>query len=633
MFRRRKRVVVLYWYPTDLRPAIRHHLEALKYSTERHVIIYLNGFHGGFPTWLRYLNFDVVLLHTTLLGARWSCLYPIVRWQLDWLRSHPCAKIALPQDEYDHAEILDEWLHYLGVGDVFTNFDARFRETLYPIMHNRARFHECFTGYIDSDTAAAIQPRLRPLAERKLDIVYRANHLPYCFGSHGQLKHRIASIVKERAEALGLACDISTRREDTITTDSWFDFLASSRTIIGIESGSSVLDARGQIMHACRRLVEQNPDISFEAVSELMPANWDVYRFFALGPRHFEAVFTRTVQVLVEGEYNGVLLPNRHYIPLRRDFKNLDEVLGMVRDTGLLERLAENAYHEIYASGRYTYTALARQLDQAMTLPRPRVPLPMRLVPRISLDTFLRLVEVKKRLPHYQQRASAGWRRWTAVMSAGREWAGRVARKVRNTASGLKNRIGARLHAWLWKVRYARNRAIHLNALVFWKKIPRRLLATFLTSQRGCKDVTLRNVVRDLLVLKAVTQQPPLFHADKPRVYLVCDTFAGEVRLSRIDPAGTATPVAWSELKAELLKNNIKSFVWDRADPTEVIRLSLRNAFPAFYYLGNSAVYRFTALERLYEYTPRLIVQLLEETLGEFAVPRLRVSKAGKKAG
>ena len=50
-------------------------------------------------------------------------------------------------------------------------------------------------------------------------------------------------------------------------------------------------------------------------------------QLFAISPRHLEACATRTCQVLVEGEYSGVLRPGEHYIPVRKDLSNLDDVL------------------------------------------------------------------------------------------------------------------------------------------------------------------------------------------------------------------------------------------------------------------------------------------------------------------
>ena len=111
-----------------------------------------------------------------------------------------------------------------------------------------------------------------PHSERRLDVVYRAKQLPYWFGSHGQLKHRIAEAVQERAGALGLSTDISTRPDDTVYGDGWLDFLISGRAVIGAESGSSVLDERGEIQRRISRLLAEQPRLTFDEVDAQMPA-------------------------------------------------------------------------------------------------------------------------------------------------------------------------------------------------------------------------------------------------------------------------------------------------------------------------------------------------------------------------
>jgi hypothetical protein len=312
---------------------------------------------------LRRARIDAIVLHTTLLALRGAGWWPDMLRPLAWVRDHPAIKIALPQDEYDHAELLDEWLRKWRVAVVFSNFGERYRKLLYPTLHDRARFEHAFTGYIDPATADGLADRLPPLAERELDIVYRASRLPFWFGRHGQLKHKIAEVVRGPAQLRGLRCDISTNPADTITSDAWFHFLMRGKVILGAESGSSVLDRRGEIRAAIQALLARVPQMSFAEVSRQLPAGWDDHQFFALGPRHFEAVFTKTVQVLVEGEYDGVFVPNRHYVPLKADFSNLDEVLDRVRDTRELQRIADCAYEEIYLSGRYSYAELCRQID------------------------------------------------------------------------------------------------------------------------------------------------------------------------------------------------------------------------------------------------------------------------------
>src|SRR2546422_3668049 len=361
-------VLVLYWHPESprtMRAAIRHHLRALESSGMKYKILYYNAVHGA-PVWLRHLHFDAVILHTTLLCLRWSHQFYMWKWKLAWIRDLECVKVAMPQDEYDHSEILDEWLYEWEVSEIFTIFKEDVRKVLYPLMCDKADFYECFTGYIDESIAKRYLQSLLPIDLRPYDIVYRATHLPYWFGSHGQLKHRIANVMGRRALELGLKCDISTSVDDTIVGDRWLNFLASGRAVVGCESGSSVLDRRGEVRAKIQAMLRHNPTMSFEEVSSQLPVDWDDYRFFAISPRHFEAVMTKTCQILVDGPYDGVLEADKHYIPLRRDFSNIDEFLDKVRDQRLVESIVERAYSDIYLSGRYTYQRLALSVDRAL---------------------------------------------------------------------------------------------------------------------------------------------------------------------------------------------------------------------------------------------------------------------------
>jgi phytoene dehydrogenase-like protein len=98
-----------------------------------------------------------------------------------------------------------------------------------------------------------------------------------------------------------------------------------------------------------------------------MPVGWDDHEFFAVSPRHFEAIMTKTCQILIEGRYNRVLEPEKHYIALKRDFSNLDEVLERLGDEQGIRSMVERAYEEIYLSGRYTYRSLAIDIETALS--------------------------------------------------------------------------------------------------------------------------------------------------------------------------------------------------------------------------------------------------------------------------
>jgi len=348
--------------PAAVRLTTAQHLDAVVNVPGAEVLSY-NAAHG-IPRWLRRLRFDAVVLHTTYLCLRWHRWFEQHREGSAWLADLDALKIALPQDEYHHAHTLDDWLDDLGVTVVGTVLDDANRDELYPRLASKAAFYEVLTGYVDESAAEAVGSRFRPPGEREFDVVYRARNLPYWLGSHGQLKHVIGEVVEQRAPAHGLRSDISTRPTKVVLGGDWLDLLASARTTIGVESGSSTLDRRGELAEQVDELLEREPDLTFEQLGERMPDGWDDYRFFAISPRHFEAVVTKTAQLLVEGSYSGVLEPGRHYLPIRRDFSNLDEVLEQAKDETLLSELTERAYEEVYLSGRNSFRRLSETIGR-----------------------------------------------------------------------------------------------------------------------------------------------------------------------------------------------------------------------------------------------------------------------------
>ena len=62
---------------------------------------------------------------------------------------------------------------------------------------------------------------------------------------------------------------------------------------------------------------------------------------------------TGTCQVLTEGYYNGILIPNVHYIPLKKDFSNIDEVIRRIKEDIDRNFLIKNAYNDIVESEKY----------------------------------------------------------------------------------------------------------------------------------------------------------------------------------------------------------------------------------------------------------------------------------------
>ena len=85
-----------------------------------------------------------------------------------------------------------------------------------------------------------------------------------------------------------------------------------------------------------------------------------------ISPRAFEAICLGTALVLFPGHYSGILQPWRHYIPLAKDFSNIEEVVDCLTDLPFLERLTQTAYDEIVNPGTYSYSAFTKKVDDAL---------------------------------------------------------------------------------------------------------------------------------------------------------------------------------------------------------------------------------------------------------------------------
>jgi hypothetical protein len=69
--------------------------------------------------------------------------------------------------------------------------------------------------------------------------------------------------------------------------------------------------------------------------------------------RQVEAAACKSVQVLFEGRYNGYFQPDVHFIALRKDFANIDEVVAKLRDDAFCRRLTDAAYEVVRAELTY----------------------------------------------------------------------------------------------------------------------------------------------------------------------------------------------------------------------------------------------------------------------------------------
>lgn len=352
-------IVVLYHRidPAPFRGTVREHLYSFrKYST--HNVRYVNVGARGLPSHLYDEPVDLIIFHTIFFGPRWGGK---MKSFLDNLQPSLSrlggVRVMLPQDEFHRSRELVDFVRSFGITHIFSVAPESEWPKIYEgVDRAKVAIHKVLTGYLDNDTVAHIERLAGTVPERTIDVGYRAWGARPWVGRHGMLKTRIADVFNERGPRGGLRCDVSTRAEDTLYGDDWLRFLMRCRYTIGVEGGASLLDPDGSILGCVEQYLRAHPGASFDEVeARCFPGQDGRLHLFALSPRHLECCATRTGQVLIEGRYDDVLVPDRHYIPLRADFSNLDAVVEAMTDETLRRQMVTASYEDIVASGRYSY--------------------------------------------------------------------------------------------------------------------------------------------------------------------------------------------------------------------------------------------------------------------------------------
>ena len=276
------------------------------------------------------------------------------------------AKILFIQDEYDNPSLSRDWIHRLAFDDVFTVVPTEHVARVYPSeIVGPSRFHSILTGYAP-EAHEAPAPRTPP-SRRPILIGYRGRRLPARYGHLARQKVEVGRIVREACEERNLAHDIEWEETKRLYGDAWPRFLAGCRTMLATESGSNVFDWDGTLQGRIDRATLLNPRMSYEEIHEAYIGDLEgEVEMNQISPKVFEAIAARTGLVLLEGRYSGILKPDRHYIPIRGDFSNLDEVLEKIDDGPAVDRMAERAFEEIIGTGRHGWRAFVGFVDERL---------------------------------------------------------------------------------------------------------------------------------------------------------------------------------------------------------------------------------------------------------------------------
>ena len=354
---RPKILIVYHQYAFPLRSTVRDLLYAYRKYADAECVYLNTAGRRTLPEVYTEQSWDLIIFHTVFISLRWGgdAEYENVRKLLAPLQTHPAKKIVMPQDEWIHTNILTRFIKDFHINAVFSVAPPSEWGKIYAgVDRSRVSFHYVLTGYIEQAVVDLVASKGH--SSRTVDIGYRAYKAPPWLGRHGFLKTDIADVFNRRAPAQGFSTDISTDERDTIVGDGWYDFLLRCKYFIGLEGGSTVIDPDGSIWAKGTAYMQEHPGAGFEEVeAAVFPGMDGNLNLIAISPRHLECCITRTAQVLMEGDYNGILKAGEHYIELKKDYSNLDEVFRLMQDESLRQTLTENAYRDIVDSRRYHY--------------------------------------------------------------------------------------------------------------------------------------------------------------------------------------------------------------------------------------------------------------------------------------
>ncbi len=354
-------ILLLYHHPMKANaPTIMEYVNA--FPNHSRFPVYTLNTELGFPAGLENLRFSVLLFHYSLFGM---FPYKISNRFYDYIASDTESyKVAIFQDEYHYCQPRFAFVDNYKIDCIYSCYAPRYYDALYYKNTRVPEVAPALTGYVSDEMVEMGRRFTTPFNKRSIDISYRGRELQFYMGRGGREKTEIARGFLARSQGLNLKLDIQIGEDHRIYGEDWYRFLADSKAVLGVESGVSLTDFEDTVRENVTQALRKNPNLTFEEVYEAYLKPYDEkVPVRTISPRHFEAAALRVCQILFEGEYAGVLQPMRHYITLKKDFSNFDQVIRLIKDQDFCLEMVETAYQDLIASGRYSFKHFVEEFD------------------------------------------------------------------------------------------------------------------------------------------------------------------------------------------------------------------------------------------------------------------------------
>ncbi len=281
--------------------------------------------------------------------------------------------------------------------EIFSRMEPDFIATQLPLEAGQFLFGDLVRRRVISVPHAlnpdVFMPRV-PQRSREIDIGVRSvRYLPH-LGDND--RNRLYDYFLVNGAGHGLKTDISTERLDR---GRWSAFLNHCRGTVSTEAGSWFLERDDRTVEAIRawtadrmrgrfviknnsvlqrlghklpwgmrlfikRMLGSGPlrhessvaaELPYEEVFDRFFRNYQKPQFYGkcVSSRHFDAVGTKTCQIMFPGRFNDIFQQGEHYIAIAPDFSNIGDVIEKFRDVDFRTRLVDQTYD--YVRDAHTY--------------------------------------------------------------------------------------------------------------------------------------------------------------------------------------------------------------------------------------------------------------------------------------
>ncbi len=540
--------------------------------------------------------FDVILIFWSvyLLGADMG---EKVR---EKIRKADAMKVLFLQDEYRDVRPFNRAMDHLGIQVMFTCVAEEDHETFYPpsLIPTLEATYTVLPGYVP---AYLEHVRVDAANPRPVDIGYRSRSVPFYLGDLGQEKTIVAERFKTISLEHGFRSNISVVERDRIYGKRWLDFLRSCRCVLGSASGASVVDFTGEIRRNCELHLGLHPAAPYEEVKRKFfgDVDWKVV-IDTVSPRVFEAAALCCTLVQHEGRYAGILVPDKHYICVRRDYSNIGDVIDKMKDSGFCRQIAENAHRDLTRSDLYSYEVFAQRFDKVLT---NHIRMPVRPRSESALAFYARnyvkhdqaiipyrdgfLVMPSRKLAHILVRKAL-------LPLKRRRWGPVIPRFIENPGSFLF------MSHWACRI-----------TLTF--RPLRKILLHYLRHREVHGQVGLRELMRDLVRLDILRQaRAGILRTDPQfRVSVGFDPENGVLMFTSRSVNEAEENGLPSALSGALRDGRVKVIIWDHSGlGLGIVYGTTRSKSPTVG-LGSGGVHRFEALTELARRLPEQMCPIL----------------------